>query len=175
MQQEIDNIVLTSPSLVDGLAVHQLVAKCPPLDPNSSYCNFLQCGHFAQTSVAARRGDQLVGFISGYLVPDRPDTLFIWQVAVSTEARGLGLASRMLLSILARPGCKDVRFLETTITDDNQASWSLFRALARRVSSPLTSDVWLDATAHFKGQHASEHLVRIGPFVPPGESRNEDL
>ncbi|WP_353399825.1 diaminobutyrate acetyltransferase [Hydrogenophaga sp. 5NK40-0174] len=171
MSEEIDNIQLTSPSLVDGMAVHQLVANCPPLDPNSSYCNFLQCGHFSQTSVAARRGDQLLGFISGYLVPERQDTLFIWQVAVSPEARGLGLASRMLDSILARPACRAVRFLETTITDDNQASWSLFRALGKRLSSPLSSSVWLDASAHFNGQHDSEHLVRIGPFNPPGESQ----
>ncbi len=144
------------------MAVHRLIAQCPPLDPNSSYCNFLQCGHFAATSVAAERDGELVGFISGYRRPDAPQTLFIWQVAVSEAARGCGLASRMLHHIVDRHG--DLTHMETTITPDNKASWALFERFADRREAPVEAAVWLDRERHFEGQHDSEELVRIGPF-----------
>ena len=161
------NIELRHPLLEDGMAVHRLIERCPPLDPNSSYCNLLQCSHFSQTSVAAESAGELVGFISGYLQPQRPDTLFIWQVAVDARARGVGLASRMLLEILSRSACAGVCYLETTITADNQPSWALFQGLAKRLSAECNAGEWMDRQRHFDGQHDSEQLVRIGPFTSP--------
>lgn len=156
---------LRMPTLEDGMSVFRLIQRCPPLDANSSYCNFLQSGHFSSTSVAAERDGKLVGFISGYILPDRPDTLFIWQVAVDEEARGLGLASQMLLNILNRSHCQDVHYLETTITEDNQPSWALFKRLSKQMDADINStEAWLDKQAHFDGEHDSESLVRIGPF-----------
>ncbi|WP_299586922.1 diaminobutyrate acetyltransferase [uncultured Microbulbifer sp.] len=161
----LENISFRTPCLEDGLAVHRLIESCPPLDTNSSYCNFLQCSHFANTSVIAEAGKDPVGFISGYILPERNDTLFIWQVAVAERARGFGLASRMLNHIISRPQCKFVSYLETTITKSNQASWALFRRAAQKLSSNLNSSVWIDGQLHFDGLHDSEHLVRIGPFT----------
>ncbi len=144
--------------------VFHLISNCPPLDTNSSYCNLLQCSHFSGTSVAAERDGIIVGFISGYAKPENPDTLFIWQVAVSEQARGMGLASRMLAHILARPECEQMRYLETTITEDNQPSWALFKSFARSSKADFHSSAWMDKETHFAGQHESEALVRIGPF-----------
>lgn len=157
-------IQLRMPRSEDGFALHQLVARCAPLDPNSVYCNLLQCSHFAGTAVAAERAGELVGFVSGYIPPTQPDTLFIWQVAVDARARGAGLARRMLLEILRRDTCREVRYIETTITPDNAASWALFRGLARTLDVPTQDNVHFDCNTHFGGQHASEHLLRIGPF-----------
>lgn len=158
-------ITLRVPRATDGAAVHDLIAKCPPLDTNSMYCNLLQCTHFAETSVAAEMKGELVGFISGYRLPDRDDTLFIWQVAVGQQARGQGLASRMLSEILSRPGCQQVRFIETTITPDNRASWALFESLARRLETEINSSVMFDREQHFDGRHETEMLVKLGPFT----------
>jgi L-2,4-diaminobutyric acid acetyltransferase len=160
-----NNIELSLPTLSDGMAVFRLVENSPPLDGNSSYCNFLQCSHFANTSVAAKDGDTLVGFVSAYVIPERPNTLFVWQVAVSEQARGLGLASSMIAHILGRISCQDVRYIETSITQDNQASWALFRRLAKTLSTELQASPWMDKDTHFSGQHESESLVRIGPFT----------
>jgi L-2,4-diaminobutyric acid acetyltransferase len=159
-----DSIQLHVPTSEDGLPLHKLIQQCPPLDPNSVYCNLLHCSHFAATSVAAKQGDELVGFISGYLIPERPDTLFIWQVAVADGARGRGLASLMLTHLLQRPTCSTVRFMETTITPDNQGSWALFRRFAASRQAPLKESVEFDRDRHFSGQHDSEWLVRIGPL-----------
>jgi len=148
----------------DGAAVHRLIAKCPPLDPNSPYCNLLQCSHFSDTSILARSGQEIVAFVSGYMVPQREDTLFIWQVAVLESLRGQGIATHMLLNLLKRPLCRNVRYIETTITDDNKASKSLFQKLAEFLDAPLTTTLLFSRGTHFDGKHASEHLWRIGPF-----------
>lgn len=148
----------------DGHWVADLVKRCPPLDTNSTYCNLLQCTHFADTCVTAEANGELVGFISGYQLPAQPDTLFVWQVAVDAKARGMGLASQMLSQLLARANLSDVRFIETTITAGNQASWALFRRLAKQLEAPLTESVMFDRDTHFNGAHDSEMLVRVGPI-----------
>lgn len=148
--------------------MHQLIADCPPLDTNSLYCNLLQCSHFRHTSVVAEIDDQVVGSISGYLIPERPDTLFIWQVAVGSAARGQGLALRMLDHIVDGSACRAVRFMETTITEDNAASWGLFGKFAEKRGAELVSDVGFDRDRHFGGEHDTEMQVRIGPFASKG-------
>lgn len=155
-------IELSIPDATDGAALHALIANSPPLDPNSLYCNLLHCSHFANTSVRARMDGELVGFISGYMIPERPDTLFVWQVVVSGKARGQGLGRRMLEALVDRTGA---RYMETTITADNEASWALFKSLARHRQTAGETSVMFDRDAHFKGQHDSEHLFRIGPFA----------
>ncbi|WP_273149676.1 diaminobutyrate acetyltransferase [Methylophaga thiooxydans] len=157
-------ITLRAPTAEDGAAVYELIAQCPPLDTNSMYCNLLQSSHFSDTSVAAELDEDIVGFISGYVLPKQPDTLFIWQVAVGEKARGQGLASRMLRDILQRPACQKVKYIETTITPDNRASWALFESLANKLSAQLNHSVMFDRQQHFAGQHETEMLVKIGPI-----------
>ncbi len=148
-------ITLRKPTKDDGYRLHQLVAECPPLDPNSIYCNLLQCSHF------------LVGFISGYIPPQQPETVFVWQVAVHEKGRGQGLAKRMLKEIVGRDACSNVTHLETTITEDNEASWALFRSFARDLGAELTYHEHFEKDTHFGGKHDSEFLLRIGPFTNP--------
>ncbi len=160
------NIRFEIPTSTDGAAVHALVASTPPLDPNSLYCNLLQCSHFAATSIKAVQNRQIVGFISGYRLPEQPQTLFIWQVAVAAQARGQGLAGQMLMRLVQRTGqAMPVTHIETTITPDNVASWALFKSLARRLNAPWQSQVLFSRDAHFDGKHADEHCLRIGPFA----------
>jgi L-2,4-diaminobutyric acid acetyltransferase len=160
--------VLRPPNPNDGASVFRLIGRCPPLDTNSMYCNLLQCTHFAGTSVAAvqtvNTNEELVGFISAYQIPEREDTLFIWQVAVDERARGIGLAGNMLKHILDRPQCDRITYLETTITESNKASWSLFRSLAKKLQTTLDRSVMFDRNKHLAGEHDTEYLARIGPL-----------
>ncbi len=164
-QQQLE---LRKPAPTDGASVFRLINQCPPLDSNSMYCNLLQCTHLADTSVAAfhadTSGEELVGFISGYLIPERNDTLFIWQVAVDETARGLGLAGNMLQHILHRTQCDHVRYLETTITETNEASWALFESLSKKLHTGIERTTMFDRDRHLDGQHATEYLARLGPF-----------
>jgi len=125
----------------------------------------LQCSHFSGTSVAATCQGELLGFISGYLIPERPNTLFIWQVAVDEQARGQGLATRMLQNILARDLCTNVSAIETTITESNKASWALFNRLASKLNAQLNSSVMFDREQHLDNAHDTEMLVKISPLI----------
>lgn len=160
----ISGVVLRRPTAEDGLSVHQLITQTPELDSNSCYCNLLQCSHFSSTSIIAKRQRETLGFISGYLKPENPKTLFIWQVAVSSKARGCGLGSQMLQDLLAREENAAVSHIETTITKENQASWALFNRLADSFSAPLEQSVLFDQVTHFNNEHDSELLARIGPL-----------
>lgn len=159
-------IALRKPTGEDGSAVWSLVKECKPLDENSMYCNLIQCDHFADTCVIAELDGDTVGWISAYIVPEDPETLFVWQVAVSEKARGQGLARRMLKDILSREICADVSKLQTTITKDNDASWALFTRFAEREGAEIDSEAHFKRDEHFDGQHATEHLVTIAFSEP---------
>ena len=148
----------------DGAAVHRLIADCPPLDQNSRYCNLLQCSHFSDTSIIAEIGPEIVAFISGYILPNNENTLFVWQVAVADAARRQNIATQMLLKLLLRPVCRNVRYLETTITEENIASKTLFTKLAELLGVPLTTTPLFTRDIHFDGKHADEILFNIGPI-----------
>lgn len=159
-----------TPEAADGAAVHDLIARCPPLDANSLYCNLLQCSHFADTCVIAELDGGIAGWVSGYVRPDSPACLFIWQVAVAPEARGRGLGQRMIREILRRDACREVARIESTITETNSASWSLFQRLADDLGVPLVRRSGFDTHIHFAGRNPTEYLVDIGPLrsSPPG-------
>ncbi len=157
----LSQLTLSPPSPADGSAVYELITHSPPLDVNSMYCYLLQCTHFTSTSAVALNGKEIVGFISGYILPEDANTLFIWQVAVSKKARGLGLATAMLNDILDRPQCIDINILETSITESNQVSWALFRSLTKSRSAKLEKFVLFDRNTHFNDKHDTEYLARI--------------
>lgn len=160
-----DSVELRHPTSEDGYAVNQLVAANPPLDPNSIYCNLLQCSHFADTAVAAFKDGNMVGFVSGYVPPNAPHVLFVWQIVVDKAGRGLGLAKKLVKEQLASPACKEVTHIHTTITPDNDASWGLFRSLAKDLGAELNSGVYFEKDKHFGGVHDDEHLLEIGPIA----------
>ncbi|BAK65479.1 L-2,4-diaminobutyric acid acetyltransferase [Sphingobium sp. SYK-6] len=157
-------IDLRLPRSTDGPAITGLIAACPPLDRNSAYCNLVQCTHFADSCVVAERDGDIVGWVSGHRPPSDPASFFVWQVAVGAQARGLGLAGRMIEALLDRPQAAGVTSLITTVTADNRASWALFESLSRRWSAPLEKSVLFDRDIHFAGAHATEWQARIGPL-----------
>ncbi len=157
-------LVLRQPRATDGPAVTALIAACAPLDPNSAYCNLLQCSDFAGTCVVAERGGQLVGWVSAYRPPSDPDTIFVWQVAVAAAARGGGLGGRMLDALIALPDAQGATRMTTTITSGNPASWALFGSFARRHGAQLEKTLRFDCAAHFAGAHDTEWQGAIAPL-----------
>ncbi|ETX13968.1 2,4-diaminobutyric acid acetyltransferase [Roseivivax halodurans JCM 10272] len=154
-------VTFRKPVREDGAQIFELIRECKPLDENSMYCNLLQSDHFRDTCVVAEKDGDIVGWISAYVTPHDPDTVFVWQVAVSAAARGLGLGTRMLSALMAREETSDCKRMQTTITLDNDASWALFRKFADRSNADLTSDAHFTRDTHFAGEHATEHMVTI--------------
>lgn len=152
--------------MADGAALWRIARDSKALDLNSSYSYLLWCRDFAATSAVARdeRGEP-VGFVTGYVRPDRPRTLLVWQVAVDETHRGRGLAGALLDGLAVR-ACAEhlITAVETTITPGNTASERLFAAFAERHDADLEREVLFDAGLFPDGPHDPEVLYRIGPL-----------
>ncbi|MFP7674973.1 diaminobutyrate acetyltransferase [Marivita sp. S0852] len=151
---------LRTPDPSDGADIWSLIKSCKPLDENSMYANLIQADHFRDTCVVAEFEGAILGWISGHIIPNTKE-LFVWQVAVSPNARGLGLGKKMLLELINRDSARDAVALKTTITRDNDASWALFKSFAFAVGGDLQHASHFDRDAHFAGQHETEHMVTI--------------
>jgi L-2,4-diaminobutyric acid acetyltransferase len=158
-------LTIESPRVEDGAAVWRIARDSEVLDLNSSYSYLLWCRDFAATSVVARGAESPVAFVTGYVRPEHPRTLVVWQVAVDRTYRGTGLAGIMLDELTARvTGKLGVTWIETTVTPDNIASDRMFTAYAARHSAALEREV-LFAGGLFPGEaHQPEVLYRIGPL-----------
>jgi L-2,4-diaminobutyric acid acetyltransferase len=162
-----EGLVLDAPRVDDGAAIWRIARDSQVLDLNSSYSYLLWCRDFAATSVVARgRDDEPVGFVTGYLRPESPETLVVWQVAVDHAQRGRGLAATLLDGLTARVAAAfGVRHVETTITPDNVASNRLFTSYAERHGAPVDREVLFDAGLFPDNGHKPEVLYRIGPLA----------
>jgi L-2,4-diaminobutyric acid acetyltransferase len=152
------------PSPADGRALWRLAADVG-LDLNSPYAYVLWGEYFADTSVVAISdsvgGDEdMVGFVTGFCPPRKADTLFVWQIGVAGRARRRGLGGRMLDELLDRTGA---RFVEATVTPDNEASAALFRSIGARHDAPV-EETPLFAAELFPDGHEPEVRFRIGPL-----------
>lgn len=158
------DVRLQEPSPADGPALWRLARDSRVLDVNSPYSYTLWCRDFADTSVVARDGDAACGFITGYVRPSRPDTFFVWQVAVAESHRGRGLARRMLDLLAGRLAARGHRYMEATVTPGNAPSTAMFASFARDHGCALERSP-LFGEEHFPGGgHEPEVLFRIGPF-----------
>ncbi|MCB9665746.1 MAG: diaminobutyrate acetyltransferase [Alphaproteobacteria bacterium] len=156
-------IELRPPQVEDAEHVWALVRDTGVLDLNSSYLYLLLCAHHASTCAVALEGDALVGFVSGYRLPDHPDTWFLWQVGVAEAARGRGLATRLVHEVLDRPAHADVRWLHTTVAPSNTASRALFDGVARALETDLRVEDGFGPHL-FPDAHEAEELLVLGPF-----------
>lgn len=153
-----ETINFRTPILEDGKAIYELIKRCPPLDLNSSYLYLLLADHFAGSCILAETDENVVGFVSAYLKPQQPDTLFVWQVAVDSDMRGQQLGSRLLQQLYQQLGSADkVNKLETTISPSNAPSQKLFARFAKSNSLTIRSETYMPAAFFSTGEHNNEH------------------
>lgn len=155
------SLTLRNPTVEDGAPIHALVAATGVLDVNSLYAYLAVCAHHGATSVVAEEDGVLLGFVTAYRLPERPDTLFVWQVGVDERARGRGLATQMLRWLVEGLG---VEHLETTITPSNTASRRLFRGLADKLGAGCEVRDGFPSSLFTGTGHEPEELFRLGPF-----------
>ncbi|MEO6988178.1 MAG: diaminobutyrate acetyltransferase [Aquihabitans sp.] len=147
----------------DGAAMWEL-ADQSTLDSNSPYAYIMWGDYFGLTSRVAHDETGLIGFVMGFRPPEKPDTLFVWQVGVSPRARKTGLASRLIEEIWAAN--EGLRFLESTVTPNNAASERLFRSFAERHKAAVETTVHYGEELFPVGDHEAEIRFRIGPTDP---------
>jgi len=142
---------IRAPRLSDGAAMRRIAVNSPGLEANSSYTYLLWCRDFSATSVVAEIDGEIAGFAIGYLRPQAPDVLFVWQHAVDHAYRRRGLGLSMLEhNLMGNAAAHGVSTPEATVSSDNAATLA---TLARRLG----------------GEHVASEAVRINRF--PGHAR----
>jgi|SRR5690606_2653978 len=164
------SLTLRTATRADGARIWQLVEESGVLEPNTCYAYLLLSSHFADTCVVAERDGQLLGFVAAYRPPTHPTSVFVWQIGVRAEARGLGLGKRLLHALVALPGCRDVSHLEATVAPSNIPSQRLFEGFAREQGVPCERSRGFVAEDFGGLDHEAEPLLRIGPLQ---SDRNE--
>lgn len=157
-------ITFRTPVVSDGPKVYQLIKNSENLDLNSCYYYNLLCKDYTSTCIVAEKDSKIIGFVSSYINPNHHDILFIWQVAVKNEFQGKGIAKNLIFEILKRPVCHKVRYLETTVTESNMASKTLFHKIADALCTTLNQEILFDKNLFPGKDHESEILYRIGPI-----------
>lgn len=161
-----DSAIVTTraPRPKDAAAIAQLVRSTGTLETNTTYAYLLLADHFRETCVVAECGEQLAGCALGYLKPDSPETLFLWQIGTSPQHQRRGIARRLLRALSERPSLSAVTRIETTIAPSNQASRQLFRWWAQELNADFRITGELSPTLFGTEEHESEDICSIGPF-----------
>jgi len=157
-------LVIRKPKVEDGPSIYDLVNRSKPLDVNSRYLYLLQCSHFANTCAIAESDGSVQAFISAYVLPDQPNRLFVWQIAVDASLRGRGVAGKLIAELLARPHLQDIDHVEATVNPSNDASRNLFRSLARKKHCAIKESMLFDAELFGIDAHEAELLLSVGPI-----------
>lgn len=156
-------IVIQAPEKHDGKYLWQVAKRTKVLDINSPYSYNLVATHFSQTSALAYMDDKPIGFLSAYLIPEEPKTLFIWQIGVVPQHHGKGVGFFMIKNIFCRKVFQNVTSIKTTITPSNIPSKKLFQKVSRYLQAQLTTTPFY-SPMDFSDTHEKEDLITIGPF-----------
>lgn len=148
----------------DAAAIWRLVRDCPILELNSGYAYLLLCTDFRETCLVAEGDGRVAGFVTAYVPPSRGEVLFVWQIGVAPWARGRRLATRLLERLLQGSAARSVRFLEATVSPENEASLRLFRSLAEKLNVPFQTRPHFHHADFPDTEHDDEPMVRIGPL-----------
>lgn len=141
--------------------VFNLVKNSKVLDVNSEYLYLIQTLHFTDTCSVALDEDKVIGFVSGYTIPNQKDKLFIWQVAVDSNYRGQNIALKLIDFIIKNN--KSIKYINTTVSPSNNSSIRVFEKLANSYTCPINKIDCFEAN-EFINAHEEEVLYEIGPI-----------
>ncbi len=161
---ESKELIFKEPEIDDGAKMYRIAKASKVLDINSSYCYLMWSKFFNKTSIIVYEGKKAVGFISGFIQPSAQDTLFVWQVAVSSDFRGRGLATQLITKLLNQLANKNIRYLEATVTKSNVASQSLFKRIAKKLHTKCDIDKCFSKDDFPDQSSEEEFTYRIGPI-----------
>lgn len=158
------SFLLRKPDKNDSKEIFQLIKSVGTLDLNSQYLYLLQTTHFQNTCSVAIYNKKIVGFVSGYIIPDDKETLFIWQVAISNEVRGQNLAMKIILDIFNKNNTSNnIKYILSTVSPSNKASQRVFEKIANKLNTKIENKT-LFSIDDFFDAHEEEIQYLIGPI-----------
>lgn len=158
------DVSFRKPTVNDGAQMFKIVENSGVLDVNSPYSYLMWGKYFNETSIVAEVNGEIIGFISGLIQPDAPETIFVWQIAIDEKYRGNGLALTSLNNLIKQVKHKNITHLEATITPSNIPSNRLFTKLATKLGTDHRVYPCFEEKHFPDGDFEEELTYRIGPF-----------
>jgi L-2,4-diaminobutyric acid acetyltransferase len=153
--------VLRTPETKDKGRVTAPVGTALPRDTRGISGTVVGQDAFHETSVLAEMNGELLGRITGYLLPYDPETLFIWHIEVSDAAPGTALSMRMLRHLLQQKSCAGVTRVQTVISSDDEAPWLQFRQFAGKQNTSMDIQPYYTQALEPHKRHENDNLVTI--------------
>ncbi|WP_165390161.1 GNAT family N-acetyltransferase [Thalassococcus sp. S3] len=152
-----------SPDLAHTRSIIELVSDTPWLDSNSEYAYALWCTHFAENSVVALRDNEVIGFLTGFRSPRRPETYFLWQTATKPRHGVAGLGVDMIAYAAEREISRGADQIEASVDEKNKAIRLLMKSLAKRLDGRIEEELLFPGSllAGAGDDHHDETLMRI--------------
>lgn len=161
----VSSILFRIPQKKDAKEIVNLIRTGGTLDMNSEYLYLLQSTHFNETCCVATYEDEIIGFVSGYILPLKKDKLFIWQVAVSNKFRGQNLAMKIILDIFHRNNQKnEIKYILSTVTPSNKSSQRVFEKIAEKFDTKIQNEVLFSINDFIDAQEEEVQYL-IGPIT----------
>lgn len=154
-------ILFSKPLKENAKDIYNLIKRGGVLDLNSEYLYLLQCTHFSETCSVATFNDEIIGFVSGYLLPNKSDTLFIWQVAVDERFRGQNIAFKTIMNIFNSN--ENIKYILSTVSPSNKSSQRVFEKLANHFNTKIENETTF-SLEDFLNSHEIEVQYLIGPI-----------
>ncbi|MFD2670011.1 diaminobutyrate acetyltransferase [Marinicrinis sediminis] len=159
------DIQFRAPRAEDGAKIWGLVKETGVLDVNSPYSYMMLGEFFSDTCAVAEVDGEVAGFVSGFIPPEKEDTLFVWQIAVDNKQQGKGIATSLIEEVVNRPDHHNLQYVEATISPSNQPSTRLFHRLSRQWNTEIQTESCFPADYFPEGQqHEEENMYRVGPI-----------
>ena len=111
--------------------------------------------------ITAKNGDEVLGYVCGYVTPEDEKCLLITEIVVLEAARNKGLAGALLAN-LAQDWNGIITTMKTTIVASNTIAQALFNGYAEKNGHAVTTEDFITAKDFGKDEkHETEVMYTI--------------
>jgi len=133
-------IIIEQVSVNDYPEIHRLSGKIKGIVQHPEHLYKIMAVHFGRTFFVARESNHgfspVLGFMMGFVSQSIPGHLFVWQIAVSEEAHGRGIGSKLLdRTIKYARESKECVAVMATVETANTGSQRLFEKMGFHIDS----------------------------------------
>ncbi len=119
---------LRKASFDDYIKLYELIGEIEGIVQHPTHFYKIMITYFGNSIPIVSLNGRIVGFLLGFVSQTDPDEFFIWQLGVSPQHRGKGIAGKIMdytLSIATESGC---RRITATVETTNKPSQLLFES-----------------------------------------------
>jgi L-2,4-diaminobutyric acid acetyltransferase len=127
-------------SVNDHFEIHRLSGRIRGIVQHPEHVYKIMAVHFGKTFYVARESDlqssPIQGFMMGFVSQSIPGHLFVWQIAVSEEAHGKGIGTRLLEhTVTYARESGECTAVMATVETGNTGSQRLFEKMGFHIDS----------------------------------------